>query len=104
MGSGAQAGVGGRATMMNESTATRKGRCVIHHAHHLYVLRRGTLSKTVPAAQINARSPTCAQAEVIMARVSAADSTPTLPKPKQIGAFPAAIQDATSSSVSVGNS
>ena len=60
--------------------------------------------KTVPAAQINARSPNCAQAEVIMARVSAADSTPTLPKPKQIGGFPAAIHDATSSSVSVGSS
>ena len=39
-----------------------------------------------------------------MASVSAADSTPTLPNPKQIGGVPAAIHDATSSSASVGNS
>ena len=39
-----------------------------------------------------------------MAIVSAGDSTGMLPNPKKIGGVPAAIQDATSSSVSVCNS
>ena len=46
----------------------------------------------------------CAQAALIMARVSAGDLTAVLPKPKKIGGVPAAIHDATSSSASIGNS
>jgi len=54
--------------------------------------------------QINARSPNCAQAALIMATVSAGAAIGVLPKPKKIGGVPSAIHDNTSSSVSVGNS
>ena len=43
---------------------------------------RGRLLKSVPAAPTNARSPNCAQAALIMAIVSAGDSTGMLPNPK----------------------
>jgi hypothetical protein len=64
----------------------------------------GKSLKSLAAVQINARSPNYAPASPIMVTVSTGDSTCMLPKPKYIGGVPAAIQDATSSSASVGNS
>lgn len=60
--------------------------------------------EVAPAAQINARSPNCAHAPLIISIVSDGDSTGMLPKPKKIGGVPAAIHDAASSSAPVANS
>jgi hypothetical protein len=47
--------------------------------------KSATLLKSLSAEHTKARSPNCAQAELIMASVSARDSTSMLPKPKKIG-------------------
>src|SRR5579875_3424086 len=61
-----------------------------------------TSLKSLQPAHTNARSPSSAQAALIIARVSAGEPTGILPKPKRIGGFPSAIHEATSSSASVG--
>ena len=64
----------------------------------------GMWVKSFGPTLIKARSLNCAQAALIMAIVSAGAVTRILPKPKEIGGVPAAIQDNTSSSAPVGNS
>jgi hypothetical protein len=90
--------------MVHDRTAGRKDGREIHRAHHLDMLKTRDALKSLQPAQTNARSPNCAQAALIMASVSAGESTGMLPNPKKIGGVPAAIHDATSSSAAVGDS
>jgi hypothetical protein len=75
-------GRGAGAPMVDDRAASRKDSCVIHRGHNLYVVEMWDLGEIACAEQINARSPSCAQALLIMATVSAGDAISMLPKPK----------------------
>ena len=68
--------------MVDHRAAGRKDGRVIQRTHYLDVVEMGTPLKSFAPLQINARSPNCAQAALIMATVSAGDAIGVLPKPK----------------------